>query len=178
MEFALVTIMAWLAWLPEPVVATVIVTLAVVIAYSLHKTVRRLLTMALANRYPYVLATLNQMRGGPGSLRCASPANCICGASASIPMTIFWRKHLTQVRVLVRTADVMVVIFTFGACLMTFEPVRQYGVSLFASAGVAGLVAGLAARPVLSNLFAGVQLAMMQPPRPAASVALRQIAFA
>jgi small-conductance mechanosensitive channel len=43
--------------------------------------------------------------------------------------------------------------------------VRQYGVSLFASAGIAGIVAGLAARPVLSNLFAGVQLAMTQPIR-------------
>ena len=42
---------------------------------------------------------------------------------------------------------------------------RQYGVSLFASAGIAGIVAGLAARPVLSNLFAGVQLAMTQPIR-------------
>ena len=55
--------------------------------------------------------------------------------------------------------------FTFGAALMTFRPVRQYGVSLFASAGVAGIVAGLAARPVLSNLIAGVQLAMTQPIR-------------
>jgi small-conductance mechanosensitive channel len=75
------------------------------------------------------------------------------------------RKHLTQVRVLMRTADVLVVIVTIAAALMTFEPVRQYGVSLFASAGVAGIVAGLAARPVLSNLFAGVQLAMTQPIR-------------
>jgi small-conductance mechanosensitive channel len=75
------------------------------------------------------------------------------------------RKHLTQVRVLMRAADVLVVIITFGAALMTFEPVRQYGVSLFASAGVAGIIAGLAARPVLSNLFAGVQLAMTQPIR-------------
>ena len=75
------------------------------------------------------------------------------------------RKHYTQIRVLLRTADVLVVIVTIGAALMTFEPVRQYGVSLFASAGVAGLVAGLAARPVLSNLFAGVQLAMTQPIR-------------
>jgi small-conductance mechanosensitive channel len=75
------------------------------------------------------------------------------------------RKHITQVRVLVRTADVLVVLFTVGAALMTFEPVRQYGVSLFASAGVAGLVAGLAARPLLSNLFAGVQLAITQPIR-------------
>ena len=54
---------------------------------------------------------------------------------------------------------------TLGIALMTFEPVRQYGVSLFASAGVAGLVAGLAARPVLSNLIAGIQLAMTQPIR-------------
>jgi small-conductance mechanosensitive channel len=75
------------------------------------------------------------------------------------------RKHLTQVRVLMRSADVLVMTITFGAALMTFEPVRQYGVSLFASAGVAGIVAGLAARPVLSNLFAGVQLAMTQPIR-------------
>ena len=66
---------------------------------------------------------------------------------------------------LLRTADVLVVIITVGAALMTFEPVRQYGYSLFASAGVAGIVAGLAARPVLSNLFAGVQLAMTQPIR-------------
>ncbi len=75
------------------------------------------------------------------------------------------RKHFTQVRVLLRAADVLVLIVTVGAALMTFEPVRQYGVSLFASAGVAGIVAGLAARPVLSNLFAGVQLAMTQPIR-------------
>ena len=75
------------------------------------------------------------------------------------------RKHVTQVRVLLRAADVLVVVVTLGAALMTFEPVRQYGVSLFASAGVAGIVAGLAARPLLSNLFAGVQLAMTQPIR-------------
>ena len=48
---------------------------------------------------------------------------------------------------------------------MTFPAVRQYGLSLFASAGVAGILAGLAARPVLSNLMAGVQLAMTQPIR-------------
>lgn len=75
------------------------------------------------------------------------------------------RKHVTQVRVLLRAADTLVVLFTIGTALMTFESVRQYGVSVFASAGVAGLVVGLAARPVLSNLFAGIQLAMTQPIR-------------
>jgi small-conductance mechanosensitive channel len=48
---------------------------------------------------------------------------------------------------------------------MTFDSVRQYGVSLFASAGAAGLILGLAARPVLSNLLAGIQIAMTQPIR-------------
>ncbi len=75
------------------------------------------------------------------------------------------RKHNTQVRVLLRSLDVLLIVLTVGAALMTFEAVRQYGVSLFASAGVAGIVAGLAARPLLSNLIAGVQLAMTQPIR-------------
>jgi small-conductance mechanosensitive channel len=75
------------------------------------------------------------------------------------------RKHNTQVRVLLRAADILVLLITIGAMLMTVPEVRQYGVSLLTSAGVAGLVAGLAARPVLSNLFAGVQIAMAQPIR-------------
>jgi small-conductance mechanosensitive channel len=75
------------------------------------------------------------------------------------------RKHNTQIRVLVRAVDVVLVILTIGAALMTFPAVRQYGVSLFASAGAAGIIVGLAARPLLSNLFAGVQLAITQPIR-------------
>jgi small-conductance mechanosensitive channel len=75
------------------------------------------------------------------------------------------RKHVTQIRVLMRVLNTIIFLITGGFALMTFDAVRQYGVSLFASAGVAGIVAGLAARPVLSNLFAGVQLAMAQPIR-------------
>jgi len=75
------------------------------------------------------------------------------------------RKHVTQMRILQRVAKTLLVIFTAAAALMSFESVRQYGVSLFASAGAAGLVLGLAARPVLSNLLAGIQIAMTQPIR-------------
>jgi small-conductance mechanosensitive channel len=75
------------------------------------------------------------------------------------------RKHLTQVRILRQVVDTLIVVLTVSSALMTFEPVRQYGVSLFASAGVAGLVAGLAARPMLSNLIAGLQIATTQPIR-------------
>ena len=59
-------------------------------------------------------------------------------------------------RVLVRVLDTVVVLLTAGFALMTFDEVRQYGVSLFASAGVADIIAGLSARPLLSSLFAGV----------------------
>ncbi len=75
------------------------------------------------------------------------------------------RKHVTQVRVLRQVVDTVIVVLTVSIALMTFDPVRQYGVSLFASAGVAGLVAGLAARPMLSNLIAGLQIATTQPIR-------------
>lgn len=75
------------------------------------------------------------------------------------------RKHVTQVHILRRAIKTLAVIITTAAALMTFDSVRQYGVSLFASAGAAGLIVGLAARPVLSNLIAGVQLAVTQPIR-------------
>jgi small-conductance mechanosensitive channel len=75
------------------------------------------------------------------------------------------RKHVTQVRILQRAAQTMIGIITVAAALMTFDAVRQYGVSLFASAGVAGLVVGLAARPLFSNLIAGIQIAVTQPIR-------------
>jgi small-conductance mechanosensitive channel len=79
--------------------------------------------------------------------------------------TVSARKHLTQLRILERTGAALIVVVTIACVLVTFESVRQYGVSLFASAGIAGLVAGLAARPVLSNLFAGLQIALTQPIR-------------
>ena len=83
------------------------------------------------------------------------------------------RKHITQVRVLMRVLDTVIVLLTLGFALMTFEAVRQYGVSLFASAGIAGVVFGLAAQPVLSNLIAGVQLAVTQPIRLEDAVAVQ-----
>jgi len=75
------------------------------------------------------------------------------------------RKHVTQLRVLKRVISTIVIVIATGAALMTFDAVRQIGISLFASAGLAGIVVGLAARPVLSNLIAGLQLAMTQPIR-------------
>jgi small-conductance mechanosensitive channel len=75
------------------------------------------------------------------------------------------RRVHTQIRVISRTLVVLVVVVGVGAMLMTFDKVQTIGASLLASAGIAGLAVGLAARPVLSNLIAGLQLALTQPVR-------------
>lgn len=75
------------------------------------------------------------------------------------------RKAMTQMKIVRRAVNILIGLITLGLALMTFDTVRQFGVSLFASAGLAGLIAGLAARPVLENMIAGVQLALTQPIR-------------
>ncbi len=75
------------------------------------------------------------------------------------------RRIRTQSQVFRRISIMGVGFVTLAIMLMTFPNVRHVGVSLFASAGVAGLVAGLAARPVLTNLIAGVQIALTEPVR-------------
>ncbi len=75
------------------------------------------------------------------------------------------RRIQTQTKVLARTVMVMLILAGSGLALMTLPQLRQIGTSLLASAGVAGLVVGFAARPVLSNMLAGIQLALTQPIR-------------
>ncbi|MDH3279962.1 MAG: mechanosensitive ion channel family protein [Gammaproteobacteria bacterium] len=75
------------------------------------------------------------------------------------------REVRTRVLLFNRIAVVVVVILTFALILMTFPNIRHLGVSLFASAGVAGIVIGLAARPTIANLIAGLQIALSQPIR-------------
>jgi small-conductance mechanosensitive channel len=69
----------------------------------------------------------------------------------------------TQVNVISRVLVVLVAIIGIGLALMTFPRVRELGASLLASAGIAGIIVGFAARPVLENIIAGVQLALTQP---------------
>ena len=71
----------------------------------------------------------------------------------------------TQVQVLRHIATVVIIVLTVSVMLMTFPSIRHLGESLFASAGLAAIVAGIAARSTLSNLLAGVQIAFTQPIR-------------
>jgi small-conductance mechanosensitive channel len=71
----------------------------------------------------------------------------------------------TQVLVLKKIAAAIVAIFTVGSMLMAFEPVRRFGTSILASAGIAGIVVGLAAQRSIATLLAGLQIALTQPIR-------------
>ncbi|HVY05329.1 MAG TPA: mechanosensitive ion channel domain-containing protein [Burkholderiales bacterium] len=71
----------------------------------------------------------------------------------------------TQTRVLGRTLMLLVILFGVASALMTFPSVRQIGTGLLASAGLAGLVVGFAAKPLLGNVLAGLQIALTQPIR-------------
>jgi len=75
------------------------------------------------------------------------------------------RSVRTQTLVIKRIAVVMIIIITVAAMLMTFPNARQLGTSIFASAGVAGLVVGMAARSTFAGIIAGLQVALTQPIR-------------
>jgi small-conductance mechanosensitive channel len=75
------------------------------------------------------------------------------------------RKHITQARILQRVAALLIGAVTLGLALLTIAEVRQWGMSLLASAGVVGIIAGFALQPLLTNLIAGVQIATDQPIR-------------
>jgi len=98
---------------------------------------------------------------------------CIVSVSATITQlnpydvadNLKARRILTQTRVLTRSAYFITGLLGLAFVLLTLPGARQFGASLLASAGVAGLVAGIAARPVLGNFIAGLQIAFSQPIR-------------
>lgn len=69
------------------------------------------------------------------------------------------RRVRTQTTVLRRLAIAIVVILGSAAILMTFPAFSDIGTTLFASAGVLSVVAGLAAQTSLGSVFAGLQIA-------------------
>lgn len=80
-----------------------------------------------------------------------------------VPDNLNARKMLTRIRVFRRVLVMLIAGLTVTAMLMTFPSLRRLGTSILASAGLAGLIAGIAARPTLSNLIAGLQVALSEP---------------
>lgn len=75
------------------------------------------------------------------------------------------RRLQTQLRVFRRILLVVIVIVALALALFSFPSVRIAGAGLLASAGIVSLVAGVASRPIASNVIAGVQIALAQPIR-------------
>jgi len=75
------------------------------------------------------------------------------------------RKVYTQFRVLERIIIFTVILIATAISLMTFDGIRRIGISLFASAGVAGIIIGFAAQKLLGSILAGFQIALTQPIR-------------
>lgn len=96
-------------------------------------------------------------------------AGMAAGVVASHPSTMADNLHArrihTQAQVLSRTVMAGLLVAGVSLVLMTFPGARQIGTSLLASAGIAGLAAGIAARPLFSNLVAGLHIALAQPIR-------------
>ncbi len=79
------------------------------------------------------------------------------------PDNLSARRIYTQVSVIRKIIISAVVIIATGSVLMLFDPVRQFGTSILASAGIAGIVIGFAAQRTLGNVLAGIQIALTQP---------------
>lgn len=75
------------------------------------------------------------------------------------------RRIRTQTVVLRRIVQLLIIVLTIGIMLLTIPGVRAIGTSVLASAGVVGIVIGMAMKPTLSNLIAGIEIALTQPIR-------------
>src|SRR6266480_3257020 len=80
-----------------------------------------------------------------------------------LPDNLSARRIYTQVSVIRKIIITAVIIVATGSVLMLFDPVRQFGTSILASAGIAGIVIGFAAQRTLGNVLAGIQIALTQP---------------
>lgn len=75
------------------------------------------------------------------------------------------RRQHTRIRILYRIAQSVIGFIVLALMLIAIPGVRSIGVTLMASAGLAGLAVGAAAQPALKNLIAGVQMAFSEPIR-------------
>ena len=85
--------------------------------------------------------------------------------AASLEDRLASRRLRTTTQVLRHIVVSLVVIVALAVMLMTFPAVKHIGMSLLASAGLAGLVVGMAMKSTLSSLIAGIQIAFSQPIR-------------
>ncbi len=87
------------------------------------------------------------------------------GFDMNVSDNLRMRKLHTQYNILEKVIVFILIIIALGVTLMQFDGVRSIGISIFASAGIAGLIIGLAAQKALGTILAGLQIAITQPIR-------------
>ncbi|NBC01755.1 MAG: mechanosensitive ion channel [Bacteroidetes bacterium] len=75
------------------------------------------------------------------------------------------RKIVTQTRILRRIAVIIISVLAVGVMLFEYEAFRSLGTGILASAGIIGIVVGLAAQRTIGTIIAGFQIAFTQPIR-------------
>ena len=75
------------------------------------------------------------------------------------------QKQLTILSIVRRVFIFLIVLVGFGVGLSQFTSLQLLGTTLLTSAGIASVIIGIAAQPVLGNIVAGIQLAITQPVR-------------
>jgi small-conductance mechanosensitive channel len=73
------------------------------------------------------------------------------------------RRRQTRLAIFSRIGGFLIVFVTVGLMLLSIPGVRDLGLTLMASAGLAGLAVGAAAQPALKSLIAGLQMALTEP---------------
>ncbi len=88
-------------------------------------------------------------------------ASTLEAEAAAADQTI--RRRRTRLAIFARIGAVLIVFLTVGLMLLALPGVRELGLTLMASAGLAGLAVGAAAQPALKSLIAGLQMALTEP---------------
>jgi small-conductance mechanosensitive channel len=137
-----------------PVVAALLATPGLPVSLSAERSLRHLLVLVLIGGVTWLLISL------------LGVVDDLIAARRTTDATNLARRRIrTQVHVLRRVSAVVLTIIGLAVMLMTFPAVWNIGASLFASAGAAGLIIGLAAKPTVSSLLAGIQIALTEPIR-------------
>jgi len=138
-----------------PLVGIILAMPALPVRWELVVALRQLVVLGVIASIAWVLIVLTEVLADAAYAR----------YRVDIPDNHTARRVRTQIAVLRRILAVVIVVVAAAAMLMTFPAVRQLGTGLLASAGVAGLVVGMAMRSTLSNLVAGLQIALTGPIR-------------
>lgn len=86
-------------------------------------------------------------------------------SEADLTYDVAARRRTTRIRIFTRIATALIIFITVALMLLSIPGVRDIGLTLMASAGLAAIAVGAAAQPALKSLIAGLQMALTEPIR-------------